>query len=87
MRSDTVFYNSLPLSGFEGTMDRTFWSKNKNIRAKTGTLDHVKALSGYIKAQSGDEIVFSFLVNHYLVDMDKIIYIQKEFCDITEKEL
>jgi D-alanyl-D-alanine carboxypeptidase/D-alanyl-D-alanine-endopeptidase (penicillin-binding protein 4) len=79
MRSDSVFYDSLPISALETTMDKSFGSNYNNIRAKTGTLDFVKALSGYIKTVSGDELVFSLIINHYLVETEKILYIQNMF--------
>ncbi len=82
MYSDSVFYNSLPIAGLDGTLERSEWTRNQNIRAKTGTLDHVKALSGYIKTKHGDELAFSFLVNHHLVETEKIIYIQDRFCQL-----
>lgn len=86
MHSDSVFYHSLPMSGIDGTLDRYAWTRNRNVHAKTGTLDYVKALSGYIVTQSGDSLVFSFLVNHHLADTNKIIYIQNRFCQLLAQQ-
>jgi D-alanyl-D-alanine carboxypeptidase/D-alanyl-D-alanine-endopeptidase (penicillin-binding protein 4) len=35
------------------------------IRAKTGTLDHVRALSGYAESPEQGRVAFSFLVNNF----------------------
>lgn len=34
-----------------------------NLRAKTGTIDHVSALSGYVRAANGERIVFAIISN------------------------
>jgi LysM repeat protein len=34
-----------------------------NLRAKTGTIDNVSALSGYVRASDGEQIAFSILSN------------------------
>ncbi len=58
---------SLPIAGEDGTLaDRM---KNTSaagrIHAKTGTLDHVAALSGYATALSGEQLVFSMFGNNF----------------------
>src|SRR3954469_17523509 len=35
------------------------------LRAKTGTLDHVTALSGYVQSLGGERFVFSVMVNDW----------------------
>ena len=32
-------------------------------RAKTGTIDHVSALSGYVRAADGERLAFSIMIN------------------------
>ncbi|HEX6940867.1 MAG TPA: D-alanyl-D-alanine carboxypeptidase/D-alanyl-D-alanine-endopeptidase [Longimicrobiales bacterium] len=34
-----------------------------NLRAKTGTIDHVSALSGYVRAANGERLAFSIISN------------------------
>ena len=56
----------LPIAGEDGTL-RTLMSGSRaagRIRAKTGTLSHVTALSGYASRDSGT-LAFSILVNNY----------------------
>ena len=58
----TVYY-ALPLSCVTGTLEHRLCghSVRGKVRAKTGTLTHISALSGYVKAESGNDVTFSFL--------------------------
>ncbi len=57
---------SLPLVGVDGTMKKRL--KNNGVTGyahiKTGTLDGVKAIAGYVLAASGKRFALVFLVNH-----------------------
>ena len=57
----------LPIGGQDGTLSARFGDSpaSGRIRAKTGTLTHVTALSGYAERRSGGALVFSVLVNNY----------------------
>jgi D-alanyl-D-alanine carboxypeptidase/D-alanyl-D-alanine-endopeptidase (penicillin-binding protein 4) len=57
----------LPVGGEDGTLSWRFRgiSEARRIRAKTGTLSHVGALSGYAESRQGDLVAFSILVNNY----------------------
>ena len=59
-------YESLPIAGTDGTISKRMKSGNvfENVRAKTGTLNGVSALSGYVTASNGHEMAFSILVNN-----------------------
>lgn len=56
---------TLPVAGVDGTLSNRF--KNSPLKgrlwAKTGTLDEVNALSGYLTTASGKTLAFSILVN------------------------
>jgi serine-type D-Ala-D-Ala carboxypeptidase/endopeptidase (penicillin-binding protein 4) len=56
---------TLPVAGVDGTLINRFKSSPLKGRlwAKTGTLDEVNCLSGYLTAASGKTIAFSILVN------------------------
>ncbi|NEO82919.1 MAG: hypothetical protein F6J87_01470 [Spirulina sp. SIO3F2] len=60
-----VFYYSLPLAGQSGTLARRFRSTTAQgiVRAKTGTLRGVRALSGYLVHPRYGRLIFSILVN------------------------
>jgi D-alanyl-D-alanine carboxypeptidase/D-alanyl-D-alanine-endopeptidase (penicillin-binding protein 4) len=56
---------TLPIAGIDGTLAARF--KNSPLKgrlwAKTGTLDEVNALAGYLTTDSGKTLAFSILVN------------------------
>jgi D-alanyl-D-alanine carboxypeptidase/D-alanyl-D-alanine-endopeptidase (penicillin-binding protein 4) len=59
------FVDSLPIAGQDGTLfDRMRRGPARNhCHGKTGTLSNVSALSGYCEAQSGENYVYSILMN------------------------
>lgn len=61
--------NSFPIAGVDGTIARrmTGTPAQGNCRAKTGTISNVRALSGYVSTADGEQLVFSFIVNGYIL--------------------
>lgn len=57
--------DSLTIGGVDGTLRNRFRGTRAsgNVRGKTGTIDQVSALSGYVKTAAGEELVFSMVVN------------------------
>jgi len=57
---------SLPILGMDGTVKKRF--KDNEIAGyahlKTGSLEGVKSLAGYVKARSGKQWIVVFIVNH-----------------------
>lgn len=68
------YFDSLPIAGQSGTLKKMFVYNNGNgqIFAKTGTLNKVKCLSGYIKTYSGRILTFSLLVNNFSGSVDMV---------------
>ena len=64
-RYSQTWRDSLTIGGVDGTLRNRFRGTraNNNVRGKTGTIDQVSALSGYVKTASGEELVFSMVVN------------------------
>jgi D-alanyl-D-alanine carboxypeptidase/D-alanyl-D-alanine-endopeptidase (penicillin-binding protein 4) len=60
-----VYYDSLPVSGVDGTLSERMKTPPVvgRIHAKTGSLDHVRTLSGYAETLDGRQLIFSFLSN------------------------
>lgn len=67
-----AFINSLPISGIDGTLkNRMKGMAEGRIKAKTGTLHDVSALSGYIEIPNSETLIFSFIANN-ITSPDKV---------------
>jgi D-alanyl-D-alanine carboxypeptidase/D-alanyl-D-alanine-endopeptidase (penicillin-binding protein 4) len=64
------FAASLPLSATDGTLKRRFRSPDMQgrLRMKTGTLEDVSALAGYVSAASGRTFITVIILNHRTAD-------------------
>jgi D-alanyl-D-alanine carboxypeptidase/D-alanyl-D-alanine-endopeptidase (penicillin-binding protein 4) len=62
-----VWLESLPLAGREGTLQRRLSNlpANGSVRAKSGTLRGVSALSGYATTPDGRSLAFSAFINNH----------------------
>ena len=62
-----VFLDSLPVAGEDGTLADRFTGPpaRGRIHAKTGAMEHVNALSGYMDLPSGERLAFSILGNNH----------------------
>lgn len=60
-----TWMESLPIGGVDGTIQNRFkgTAAQNNVHAKTGTIDQVSALSGYVTTAAGEKLVFSMIVN------------------------
>ena len=63
------YYDSLPIAGVDGTISKRMQgtAAENNVRAKTGYINRVRALSGYVTTRDEEELVFSMIVNNYTV--------------------
>lgn len=71
------FRATLPVAGRDGTLSTRFAGSPcvDRLLAKTGTLAHVRSLSGYITSATGTEYAFAVLANNYIAptaDIDRI---------------
>ncbi|HEY8559504.1 MAG TPA: D-alanyl-D-alanine carboxypeptidase/D-alanyl-D-alanine-endopeptidase [Pyrinomonadaceae bacterium] len=64
-RYSAAWLDSLTIGGVDGTLGSRFkGARTKgNVRGKTGTIDQVSALSGYVTTAAGERLVFSIIVN------------------------
>lgn len=62
-----TFVAALPTAGVDGTLQRRLLATPgaNNVHAKTGSLNAVRALSGYLVDGAGETLVFSLLLNGY----------------------
>lgn len=61
-----VYFGSLPVAGIDGTLNDRMKKAGMvgRIHAKTGSVEHVKNLSGYADTPGGRRLIFSFLSNN-----------------------
>lgn len=61
------YISSVGIAGKDGTLKYRFEGSDAvgRLRAKTGTLETVSALSGYVQAVGGEHFVFSVMVNDF----------------------
>src|SRR5690606_19498150 len=57
------FISSLSLGGLDGTTRSRFNGHAGAMHVKTGRLDHVSALAGYVHAASGTDYVVAIILN------------------------
>jgi serine-type D-Ala-D-Ala carboxypeptidase/endopeptidase (penicillin-binding protein 4) len=64
-----AFHASLPIAGVDGTIRNRMrgTAAERNVHAKTGTLNMVRSLSGYVTTAGGRPLLFSLLANHFTV--------------------
>ena len=73
-----VFYESFPIAGVDGTV-RTRMRETaaaNNLRGKTGTLEFVRSLSGYVSTADDQLLVYSLLSNHFTVPVSRVTRLQ-----------
>lgn len=66
-RHAAVFREALPVAGVDGSLRRRMKDTPaaEKLLAKTGTLRHVTALSGYVTTKAGERLAFSILLNNH----------------------
>ena len=74
----SIFYDALPIAGVDGTLSARMKGTpaENNVHAKTGTLTHISALSGYIQTANGEMLAFSMIVNNFLQDKEEVEQVQ-----------
>jgi D-alanyl-D-alanine carboxypeptidase/D-alanyl-D-alanine-endopeptidase (penicillin-binding protein 4) len=69
------YEGSLPIAGVDGSLSERFLKSAASglIHAKTGTLSHVNALSGYGQTLRGRRFAFSIFVNNHNLPSAKVL--------------
>jgi D-alanyl-D-alanine carboxypeptidase/D-alanyl-D-alanine-endopeptidase (penicillin-binding protein 4) len=77
----------LPIGGRDGTLSNRFGDSLAagRVHAKTGSLSHVSALSGYIQRNEGNWVAFSILVNNYNARTPEVRGVMDRICNLIEE--
>ena len=69
-----AFLRSLPIGGVDGTLESRFMDgpAYRKVRAKTGTVSNVSALSGYIMSAANTPVSFVLMANHFTIKTSEI---------------
>jgi len=59
------FASTLAIAGYDGTLWSRLRDEAGRLRGKTGTIDGVHCLAGYVEDGAGDRYAFAFLVNDH----------------------
>jgi D-alanyl-D-alanine carboxypeptidase/D-alanyl-D-alanine-endopeptidase (penicillin-binding protein 4) len=81
------YMDSLPVGGWDGSLAQRFIKlpTSASLHAKTGSLDHVNALSGYMTTESGEQLVFSILLNNHNLTSKQAVEILDEIVREAEQ--
>lgn len=81
-----LLYDNMPIAGVDGTLGKRMTNSMayNNVHAKTGTLNGVSTLSGYLTASNGHDIAFSILINN-CYDKPYARTLQNRICEIMSK--
>lgn len=77
-RDFPVWYDALPIAGVDGTISARMKGTpaERNVRAKTGTVDKARSLSGYVTTADGRMLLFSLLCNNFTVPNREVERVQ-----------
>ncbi|HKU68099.1 MAG TPA: D-alanyl-D-alanine carboxypeptidase/D-alanyl-D-alanine-endopeptidase [Candidatus Baltobacteraceae bacterium] len=63
-----VVLDALPVSGVRGTLEHAYigTAAERQVFAKTGSISHVRTISGFVRTRTHGAITFSFLINNWM---------------------
>ncbi|MBV9269981.1 MAG: D-alanyl-D-alanine carboxypeptidase/D-alanyl-D-alanine-endopeptidase [Candidatus Eremiobacteraeota bacterium] len=63
-----VVLDALPVSGVRGTLKSSYIGTpaEKTVWAKTGSISHVRTISGFVKTKTHGPLTFSFMINDWM---------------------
>lgn len=80
----TVFRQWLPVAGTDGTLRRRMTAPGLKgrVQAKTGSMEGVRSLSGFVETVQGETLGVVILVNHLKGDEAELETLQEEFLQV-----
>lgn len=83
------FMSSLPLAGTDGTLKNRLRTNGckKNVRAKTGTMISISSLAGYAYTGKNNLIIFSIMMDNYVLSTAKIKQAEDKIVELIINEL
>ena len=79
-----ALYELFPAPG-QGTLEKRFKNFEYGLRAKTGTLDAISCLSGYLKIDESN-YCFSMMFNNFICPRERIEQIQEQILEAFGKQ-
>lgn len=78
------FITSLPIGGADGTLKKRFTNESitRSLRGKTGYLNSVATLSGYLENVDGKHFAFALLINHPKCQINEAQKVIDDFCRV-----
>jgi D-alanyl-D-alanine carboxypeptidase/D-alanyl-D-alanine-endopeptidase (penicillin-binding protein 4) len=63
-----VVLDALPVAGVRGTLKHQFVGTpaERAVFAKTGSISHVRTISGFVRTRTHGAVTFSFLINDWM---------------------
>jgi D-alanyl-D-alanine carboxypeptidase/D-alanyl-D-alanine-endopeptidase (penicillin-binding protein 4) len=63
-----VVLDALPVAGVRGSLKSSYkgTAAENNVFAKTGSISHVRTISGYVKTKTHGPVTFSFMINQWV---------------------
>jgi D-alanyl-D-alanine carboxypeptidase/D-alanyl-D-alanine-endopeptidase (penicillin-binding protein 4) len=73
-KHSVAFGATLPVTGRDGTLAKRLAGTpaEGKVRAKTGTVDNVRAIAGYVETAGGETLVFSIIANNFTISTSAI---------------
>jgi D-alanyl-D-alanine carboxypeptidase/D-alanyl-D-alanine-endopeptidase (penicillin-binding protein 4) len=68
-----IVLDALPVAGVRGTLRSSYkgTAAEKHVFAKTGSISHVRTISGFIETKTHGPVTFSFLINQWMGEDQK----------------
>jgi serine-type D-Ala-D-Ala carboxypeptidase/endopeptidase (penicillin-binding protein 4) len=75
-----VFRDALPTAGVDGTLAGRMkgTAAQGTVQAKTGYVDRVRSLSGFVRTMNGETLLFSVLSNNWTTDVKDVERVQDD---------